>query len=142
MPEPGARGAHPLPFLASRRRRGATELCRMAILGLVVVTDRMHLDKRSGTRLILIHRMNGWGEAIGIRRPRCSYLCCTVRLCRRARNYSLKFQALRDCVAVCFDSAPLRLLRASRVQAEVWLAPVLCLSGTGTPPFCYVLCTK
>jgi len=92
MPEPGTGRPTPLPFLASRRRRGATELCRMAILGppgsglgeekTQESTRRPHRSHASrqafrhfGTRLILVHRSNG----SGVRRPRCSYLGLTVR---------------------------------------------------------------
>ena len=91
--KPGGRAPTPLPFPASRRRRGATELCRIAILGhdrgsgpgeekTQESTRRRHRSHASrqafrhfGTRLILVHRSNnGWGDLL----PRCSYLGLTV----------------------------------------------------------------
>lgn len=99
----------PLPFLASRRRRGATELCRMAILGRQGVRSReemrstrrrrrrhrSHSSRQAfrhfGTRLTPVHRMNG-PRAIGVRRPSCSYLCFAVPSGSQA--FSFRFQAL------------------------------------------------
>lgn len=104
----------PLPFLASRRRRGATELCRMAILGRQGVRSReemrstrrrrrrhrSHSSRQAfrhfGTRLTPVHRMNG-PRTIGVRRPSCSYLCLAVPSGSQA--FSFRFQAL--CRRLC-----------------------------------------